>query len=142
MLGERYSVGVSDPTKSLAAEVSSRVTGLVALYLFGSRARGDAGPDSDIDLALLAERKLDPVERWKLQEDMAALAHVRVDLVDLRQASTVMRVQVLRDGVLLVDADPSRRQAFEAIALSAYAHLNEERREILNDIARRGSIHG
>jgi hypothetical protein len=44
--------------------------------------------------------------------------------------------------VLLVDADPSRRQAFEAIALSAYAHLNEERREILNDIARRGSIHG
>jgi predicted nucleotidyltransferase len=131
-----------DLTQSLAGEVSSRVHGLVALYLFGSRARGDAGPDADLDLGLLAHGKLDPIERWKLQEDLAARAHANVDLVDLRQASTVMRMQVLRDGALLVDAHPSERQAFEAIALSAYARLNEERREILSDIAARGSVYG
>ena len=65
------------------------------MYLFGSRAREDAGPDSDIDLAVLTLGNLDPVERWILQEDLAALAHQNVDLVDLRRASTVMRVQVL-----------------------------------------------
>jgi uncharacterized protein len=32
-----------------AAEL--RAAGLSALYLFGSQARGDAGPDSDIDIA-------------------------------------------------------------------------------------------
>jgi len=35
----------------------------VVLYLFGSRARGDGAADSDIDLAVLAQNRLDPVER-------------------------------------------------------------------------------
>ena len=68
-----------------------------------------------MDLAVLAQNRLDPVERWKLQEDLAALAHQNVDLVDLRQASTVMRVEVLRDAVLLLDAQPSSRSAFEGL---------------------------
>jgi predicted nucleotidyltransferase len=126
---------------SLVATVSDRIPGLAAVYLFGSRAREDAGPDSDIDLAVLTLDNLDPVERWKLQEDLAARAHQNVDLVDLRRASTVMRVQVLRDGRLLADVQPSVRASFEATALSAYARLNEERREILNDIAARGRVY-
>jgi len=127
---------------SLVATVSHRVPGLAAVYVFGSQARDDAGPGSDIDLAVLTLGNLDPVERWKLQEDLAAQAHQNVDLVDLRRASTVMRVQVLRDGRLLADLQPSLRANFEATALSAYARLNEERREILNDIASRGSVYG
>ena len=126
----------------LVATVSDRVPGLAAVYVFGSQAREDAGPDSDIDLAVLTLGNLDPVERWKLQEDLAAQAHQNVDLVDLRRASTVMRVQVLRDGRLLADLHPSIRTSFEASALSAYARLNEERREILNDIAARGRVYG
>ena len=127
---------------SLAATVSDRVPGLAAVYLFGSQAREDAGPGSDIDLAVLTLGSLDPVERWKLQEDLAAQAHKNVDLVDLRRASTVMRVQVLRDSRLLADVQPVVRAAFEASALSAYARLNEERREILNDVATRGRVYG
>jgi predicted nucleotidyltransferase len=127
---------------SLIATVSDRLPGVAAVYLFGSQARDDAGPDSDIDLAVLTLGNLDPVDRWKLQEDLAAQAHRNVDLVDLRRASTVMRVQVLRDGRLLADVQPSVRASFEAIALSAYAHLNEERREILKDIAARGCVYG
>ena len=141
--GLGYSGAVSDRVvETLASAVAARVPGIVALYLFGSRARGDGVADSDIDLAVLAQNRLDPVERWKLQEDLAALAHKNVDLVDLRQASTVMRVEVLRDSVLLLDSQPSPRAAFEAFALSAYARLNEERREILNDVRARGRVHG
>jgi len=127
---------------SLVATLSDRVPGLAAAYLFGSRAREDARPGSDIDLAVLTLGNLDPVERWKLQEDLAAQAHQNVDLVDLRRASTVMRVQVLRDGRLLADVQPLVRATFECSALSAYARLNEERREILNDIATRGRVYG
>jgi hypothetical protein len=43
---------------------------------------------------------------------------------------------------VLLDAQPSPRSAFEAFALSAYARLNEERREILNDVRARGRVHG
>jgi predicted nucleotidyltransferase len=111
------------------------------VYLFGSRARGDGGKQADIDLALLTDVPLAPVARWELQEDLAALAHADVDLVDLLRASTVMRVQVLRDAQLLLDRNPSRRIAFETMALSAYARLNEERRAILDDIVRRGRVY-
>jgi predicted nucleotidyltransferase len=141
-----YNPEVSDSNlavvKPLVEALQARVEGLAAVYLFGSRARGDALPDSDLDLAFLASQKMDPVLRWKLQEDLASLGHRDVDLVDLRQASTVMRVQVLKDAVLLLDLAPSARQEFEAVALGAYARLNLERSGILADVAARARAHG
>jgi hypothetical protein len=65
-----------------------------------------------------------------------------VDLIDLRSASTVMRVQVLEHGIVLYERNSGNRQAFEATALSAYARLNEERRGIIHDIRQRGRVHG
>jgi hypothetical protein len=50
---------------------------------------------------------------------LAILLGKDVDLVDLRQASTVMRVQVLATGRLLLEADRRQRQELEAVALGA-----------------------
>jgi uncharacterized protein len=124
-------------TKILAA-----VPEVVAIYLFGSRARGEALPGSDVDIAVLAASPLAPLFRFDLQEALAAELHAPVDLVDLRSASTVMRVQVIEHGRLLYERDPVARQLFEATALSAYARLNEERRDILDDVRKRGTIYG
>jgi hypothetical protein len=62
--------------------------------------------------------------------------------VDLRAASTVMRVKVLESARVLVNRDPGARAKFEATALKAYAQLNEERRGILDDVRRTGTVHG
>lgn len=113
-----------------------------AIYLFGSTARGDETKESDIDIAVLAARPLDPIPRWHLQEAIAAKLGKQVDLVDLRSASTVMRAQVLRDGRQLFVKDPTIVGLFEATALSDYARLQEERGAILKDIANRGTIRG
>ena len=113
-----------------------------AIYLFGSRGRNDARTDRDWDVALLSSRRLDAVERWHLQERIASALGSNVDLVDLRTASAVMRVQVLKDGRLLADPQPQRRAEFEVFALSDYARLQEERREILADASRPGWLDG
>jgi len=113
-----------------------------AIYVFGSRARNDARADSDVDLAVLARSPIDAIARFDLQERIAARLHCAADLVDLRAASTVMRVQVLEHGIVLYERNAGQRQAFEATALSAYARLNEERRGIIDDIHRRGRVHG
>lgn len=113
---------------------------LQALYVFGSFARGDSRPESDLDLAILVPRPLDPLRRWLLQENIAAAVGRNVDLVDLRNASAVLRKEVLVDGRLLHDPAPSERAFFEAHALSDYVRLQEERAGILQDIAERGSV--
>jgi len=128
--------------QKLVAQLTQRRPDVIAVYVFGSHARGDTTPQSDLDLACLTRHKLDPVERWKLQEELAVLAGRDVDLVDLRQASTVLRVQILRDARMLLDADAAERARFEATALSAYARLNEERKQILADVAATGQSGG
>jgi predicted nucleotidyltransferase len=112
-----------------------------AIYWFGSGARGEARFDSDVDLAVLGA-PISAALRWELQERLAALCKRPVDLVDLRSASTVMRVQIIDGGRVLHDGDPFARQMFEATSLSAYARLNEERRSILGDIAASGRVYG
>jgi hypothetical protein len=91
---------------------------------------------------ILAPAPLGDEERWHLAQTLAVALSRDVDLVDLRRASAVMRVQVIDSGKLLFESDATQRQEFEAIALGDYARLNEERREILEDIRARGSVYG
>ena len=91
---------------------------IAAAWLFGSRARGDARPESDIDLALLPTPKSteDPLRRrlrWMRDAATAAgLAESQLDLIDLRDAPVLLAFAALRDGRLLVAPDPVARTAF------------------------------
>ena len=49
-------------------EAMNRAMPLQAVYLFGSHARGEAGPDSDVDLCLVAEgaeRQLEAARKFR-----------------------------------------------------------------------------
>jgi uncharacterized protein len=128
--------------RTVVERIRAAVPEVEAIYLFGSRARGQQSKDSDVDIALLAASPLEPVFRFDLQESLAAELHVSVALVDLRAASTVLRVQIIDGGRLLYEREPQHRQLFEATALSAYARLNEERRALLDDVKSRGTVYG
>lgn len=118
------------------------VPGVQAIYRFGSSVTGSTRPDSDIDLAVLVDRALDPRNRFDLQERLAARLGRSVDLVDLRRASTVLASQVITTGQLLYEGDGTSRGAFEDYVYGAYARLNEERRAILDRVADEGTVYG
>lgn len=72
------------------------------VFLFGSRARGDAREDSDIDLAF-DHRSSPPV--WAdfvntIREQAPTL--LDVDLVDLAEATPELRARILAEGTLLL----------------------------------------
>lgn len=115
---------------------------LLAIYRFGSTATGTAVRESDLDLAILPAAPLDPIRRWDLQERLAISLHVPVDLVDLLSASTVMQMQVLQSSMLLFESGRAAREGFETVVYSSYARLNEERREILEQVKQAGSVYG
>jgi uncharacterized protein len=130
----------TDPT--IARVLRAAIPGLQAAYRFGSTASGETHATSDVDVAFIA---VDPitVERcWEVAGDLAAELTRDVDLIDLRRASTVMRVQVLRNAVTIVVDDSTALALFEMLSLSDYARLNEERRGILEDIKERGRVYG
>jgi uncharacterized protein len=69
--------------RTVVERIRAAVPEVEAIYLFGSRARGQQSKDSDVDIALLAASPLEPAFRFDLQESLAAELHVSVDLVDL-----------------------------------------------------------
>jgi predicted nucleotidyltransferase len=114
----------------------------IALYRFGSSVSGATHDESDVDLAVLAPRPLDPVRRFDLQEQLAGALRRDVDLIDLRAASTVMRMQVISKGTVLAVFDSGEKERFETYTYSAYARLNEERRAILDQVQRDRTVYG
>lgn len=124
------------------SEIRASLPTVAAIYRFGSSAAGTATSASDIDLAVLPEAPLAARLRVDIQERLAEALRRPVDLVDLRSVGPVLAIQVVTQGLLLYDANPDVRGAFEDSTYSAYARLNEERRGILERIAAEGTIYG
>jgi len=122
--------------------LADSIPDLISVYQFGSTPEGNEHAESDLDLAFLAPRPLDSVDRWTLQEELPSQLRRDVDLVDLHAALTVMQMQVLARGNVLAEWDRAARQQFEMRVYSAYALLNEERAGILKDVRKRGRIYG
>ena len=127
---------------ALVDRIRQSVPNLIALYRFGSQAKGLARPESDLDLAVLACDPIPAVRRFELAQELAIQLHRDVDLVDLRTASTVMRMQVISTGECLDAPNEPTRREFEMYVFSDYARLNEERREILKRISASGLVYG
>lgn len=70
------------------------------LLLFGSRARGEAGRSSDIDLALAAGAPIPPEEMAVLRESLEeSRVPFRIDLVDCSTAPAALRQAIEREGI-------------------------------------------
>lgn len=118
-----------------------RLPGVLAVHAFGSRIQGTAGPDSDLDLAVLVAGYADPHALWALAGDLEDVAGCPVDLLDLRAASTVMQYQIITTGQRWWRSDV-RADLFEAAVLSEKTEFDTARAGLLADIGQRGSIHG
>lgn len=84
--------------------------------LYGSLARGQQRRDSDVDLGVA----LDDEDRWLLGEIEVAIGRRLqrdVDLVDLRRAPPLLRFEISRDGVLLLEREPDTWTSFKARAM-------------------------
>ncbi len=69
--------------------------------VFGSVARGDARPESDVDLLIDLEEGRSLLDHAQLQVDLEQLLNRKVDVVSARGLRPRMRDRVLRDAVPL-----------------------------------------
>ncbi|MFW6310254.1 MAG: type VII toxin-antitoxin system MntA family adenylyltransferase antitoxin [Prolixibacteraceae bacterium] len=114
--------------------LSGKINHFYGLYLFGSFATDLHTAHSDLDIAFLTPEKISGVERWKIQEELASLLDNDVDLVDLKEASVVLRTEVIEKGKRIYTGNLYECDKFEMTTYSMYADLNESRMEILNEM--------
>lgn len=135
--------GVDSRVKSqIVQRLREQVPEVLVIYLFGSAVTGGRHEESDLDVALLADAPLDRMRRWEIQQELAVELGQSVDLIDLLRVPTVLRMQVVSTGEVLWSGDENERAKFEMYVYSSYTRLNEERREILEQIRREGRVLG
>ncbi|MGD8399345.1 MAG: nucleotidyltransferase domain-containing protein [Bacillota bacterium] len=126
-------------TDTLASEAIRQAVDLLReqlaaelVYLFGSAARGELRPESDLDFAFWSERRFVDYEVFMVAQQLADQLRREVDLIDLRKASTVLKAQIVGYGRNIYAVHANRRINFEIVALKEYALLNEERQVVID----------
>lgn len=114
------------PICDVVAATLAEETGIVAVWVFGSVAKGRARPDSDVDVGVLFEKRPAPVLGGVVDALRRKLDHAlgrEIDLIVLDDAPADLVHRVLRDGVLVIENDRSRRIAFEVQKRNEYFDL-------------------
>lgn len=107
---------------------------VLAAFVFGSTARGVAGPSSDVDIAVLltdeaARRHRSDDYKARLIADLTSSLQTNdLDLVLLNEAPPLLSHRVLRDGILLHGTDERALAAFRFRALQTYLDTKPLRR--------------
>jgi predicted nucleotidyltransferase len=116
-----------------------------AIYLFGSYATEDERDDSDVDIALLLRpeesKMVGSLCQSPLHLELERLLNRNVDLINLRNVSTVLQKEVIFAERRIYDGDMYAADEFEMLTMSLYQKLNEERAGILQDAIRGGRLH-
>jgi predicted nucleotidyltransferase len=115
---------VTDRIPVIVEEVS-KDSAVVALFSFGSLARGDLKPLSDLDFAVLVSRSLDPRARFEKHLILIGLFNQvfktdEIDLVLLNDVSIGFSYNIIFSGRLLYCANRSELNDFIERSVKIY----------------------
>jgi predicted nucleotidyltransferase len=123
-----------------SAEIADRLrefaTGeprILALYLFGSRARGEETEGSDVDVGALFREPVSLGDLVMLEAELAQRLGLPVDLVDAGRANAFLALDIIR-GERVSCSDMERCDEFDLYVLRRAGDLapfERERRRLL-----------
>jgi len=115
-------------------EIVSGDARVLAVYLLGSALRGNLGPQSDIDLALMIEAgtKMSSLERLKIANDLAYKLERSVDLGEISSANLVYSREAFLSGIPLFQKNPEKVSLRRAGLMGMYIQFNLDRKEVLD----------
>ena len=115
-------------TRRVIARALAKRREIQAAYVFGSAATGRTRPESDLDVAVLLGKPLDPTRsvdyRLKLMTDLGAALHRSdIEIVILNDAPPLLAHRVLSRGKLVFERSASARVRFQVRTAALYADL-------------------
>ena len=111
------------------------------VVVFGSIASGEAHAESDVDVAVRGSGELDLIA---VTNDVTRLLYTdAVDVVDLRRASPLLMMEVVRGGRVIFERTPGSYAAFCSLAHRRYvdtAKLRAAQRESIQRFLRERGV--
>ena len=104
------------------------------VFLFGSFVSKQTTAFSDIDVGIFFKKVPNFYEINDMKEDLSALLKKEVDLVILNDASPVLKMQVLKKGVLIFQKGKNDYSLFYGDAVKQYDDLKIIRRKCEENI--------
>ena len=114
-------------------EVAADDPRILALYLFGSRSRGEEAEQSDVDLGVLFRQRQTLEDVLLLEDLIERRLGVPVDLVDAARANAFLALDIIR-GERVYCADEGRCDEFDLYVMRRAGDLapfERERRRLL-----------
>ena len=127
---------------AIAAAVVAVVPSANAVWLFGSAVNGRWGAGSDLDIAVQLPGRWLPSERFDAAMALGTRLNVDVDLLDFQRLDTVMQVQILETGRLLMARDPVALLQYEGFLRTEYQNIQRWRRPMVRALADRLAASG
>ena len=94
------------------------------VYLFGSRAKGNVASESDFDIAVLFQENGDSLHFFDkifyLKEKLRDYFPNEVDIVALNDANSLLKYEVISNGILLFADSERLRIDFEVLSAKQY----------------------
>lgn len=112
----------------VVGDVASGDPRVLAVYLFGSRTRGEELEGSDLDLAVLLSEPIDVMELLALEDLFERALGVPTDLIDLAKANAFLALDVIR-GERIYCTDSTRCDEFDLYVLRRAGDLEPFERE-------------
>ena len=113
---------------------------IVLVFVFGSFVTGRITSHSDIDIAILFESLPDVYETNQLRDELTELLNRDTDVIVLNNASPILRMQVLKTGVLILSKERRYFHQFFVDTVNQYDDLKRIRKNCEDSILR-GRIH-
>ncbi len=119
----------------LIRQALNQVVGLRLAIVFGSCAKGQAKPDSDLDIDLAFDQTMSVQQHIALIEALALATGRPIDLIDLRTVGEPLLGQIMQHGVRILGSDVLHaqymtRHVMDAADFMPYqARILQERRQ-------------
>lgn len=120
-------------------EILEKAPYLTLLVLFGSRARGDASPQSDWDFAFLCDEGQrqdyekggwDAYRMWGILQNAYDLSDEQIDIVDIKDCSELMAHYIAKEGKIIYTRSPELFKDFQHKSLMSDGSLKAMRRQL------------
>ena len=107
---------------------------ILLAFLFGSFASNCSRPSSDVDIGILFETVPDIYVINGLTEELSSILPREADLVVLNHASPVLKMQILKNGILIYSSNKKYFHQFFADTVNEYDDLKRIRKNCEDNI--------